>query len=98
MKKIEVSDILEIQSVVIRDWGDAGKTVCKLAYYADKFNGNFEKLLTHCTPCGGNWGGLLLSGIKQLWPDVYEAIPDNMGKSAFVDLVHLLSLLGVDFD
>lgn len=98
MKKMEVTDIWEIQSELIRDWDDSGKAVCKLAYYADKFSGSFEKFLTHCTHCGGNWGGLLLSGIRELYPEIYEAIPEKMGRNAFADLIHLLRLLGVEFD
>lgn len=98
MKRMEVTDIWEIQSEIIRDWEEAGKAVCKLAYYADKFGGSFEKFLTHCTTCGGNWGGLLLSGIRELYPEIYEAIPEKMGRNAFADLIHLLRLLGVEFD
>ena len=35
-------------------------------------------LSNHCYACGGNWGAMLLTGIKALYPDVYDAIPDNM--------------------
>ena len=61
------------------------------------FKGTFDEFLKNCTPCGGNWGGLLLSGINKLYPEVYDAIPDNMGVNAFGLLIHTLILLGVDF-
>ena len=51
--------------------------------------------LSHCTACGGNWGGMLLTGIKELWPAVWEVIPDNMGVLAWGCLCTTLALLGV---
>ena len=95
---LKFEEIQEFQSTLIKDWGEAGNTVCELAYHMDKFGGTFEKFLTYCTPCGGNWGGLLLSGIKELYPEIYEVIPEKMGKNAFCDIIRLLQLLGVEFD
>lgn len=54
-----------------------------------------SQFLTHCTPCGGNWGGMLLSGINDLYPEVYEAIPDDMGSHAWSCICRVLWLLGV---
>ena len=41
-----------------------------------------DDFLLHCTACGGDWGAMFLTGIKALYPDVYDAIPDNMGHFA----------------
>lgn len=51
--------------------------------------------LTHCTACGGNWGGMLLTGIHELWPEVWEAIPDDMGVFAWNGICTTLALLNV---
>ena len=54
-----------------------------------------EEFLNHCTACGGNWGGMFLTGIKELWPEVWEAIPDDMGHFAWSCLCITIKLLGV---
>ena len=54
-----------------------------------------DEFLNHCTACGGNWGGMLLTGIKALYPEVYDAIPDNMGHFAWLAICTTTKLLGV---
>ena len=54
-----------------------------------------KDFLSHCTACGGNWGGMFLTGIKELWPEVWDAIPDNMGNFAWSCLCITIQLLGV---
>ena len=54
-----------------------------------------KEFLNHCTACGGNWGGMLLTGINKLYPDVYDAIPDDMGPFAWSGICTTLSLLSV---
>ena len=62
----------------------------------DKVTMTMKDFLTHCTACGGNWGGMLLTGIKELWPEVWEAIPDDMGMFVWGCLNTTLRLLGVE--
>ena len=54
-----------------------------------------EIFLSHCTACGGNWNAMLLSGIKALYPEVYAAIPDDMGYLAFRLICDTMELLQV---
>lgn len=54
-----------------------------------------DEFLNHCTACGGNWGGMLLTGIRELWPAVWEAIPEHMGRHAFEGIILTLELCGV---
>lgn len=54
-----------------------------------------DQFLDHCTACGGNWGGMILTGIKTLYPEVYNAIPDDMGMFAWRCLCDTLTLLNV---
>lgn len=57
-----------------------------------------NEFLSHCTACGGDWGAMLLTGIKALYPDVYDAIPDNMGHFAFRCICETLELLQIKGD
>ena len=54
-----------------------------------------NQFLDHCTTCGGNWGGMLLTGLKELYPEVYDAIPDEMGMFAWRCICDTITLLGV---
>ena len=88
--------IIEAQSFLAEHWGENGKIVIVEAQKATKGNITFKSFLEHCTPCGGNWGGMILSGIRELWPNVWDAIPDDMGCFAFPCLIYTLILCGVD--
>lgn len=59
-----------------------------------------DDFLNHCFLCGGNWGGMFLTGIKELYPKIYSLIPEKLGKNgndAFVNICYLLTLLNVDW-
>ena len=77
------------------DWGDDGKKVIELAFN-NPLHITLKEFMNNCTAMGGNWGGMLLSGIKRLRPEVWEAIPDNMGNRGFVIICATITLLGVD--
>lgn len=79
-------------------WPEAAERVISACAAEKPFNGTQSEFLSHCTACGGNWGGMLLTGIKALFPRVYDAIPDNMGSQAFGCLCDTLVLLGVHGD
>lgn len=55
-----------------------------------------EQFLDNCTACGGNWGGMLLTGIQKLYPEVYNAIPEDMGIFAWSGICRTIKLLGVE--
>lgn len=88
--------IKDAQDTLIEHWGDEGKNVIVECSKVAPFNDTFDNFLNHCYSCGGNWGGMLLSGIKELYPDVWESIPDDMGCFAFTDICMVLNLCGVD--
>lgn len=48
-----------------------------------------------CTACGGNWGGMLLTGIKHKWPQIWETIPEDLGLFGWSCLCIILEELGV---
>jgi hypothetical protein len=89
-------EITEAQTALVTGWGKTGEHIIELCATCNPFNGPFTDFLEHCTACGGNWGGLLLSGINKLYPKVYDAIPENMGMNAFSLLCCVIVLLGVD--
>ena len=56
----------------------------------------FDDFLKHCTACGGDWGQMFLTGIKALWPSVYDAIPDYMGVDVLAALTCVLILCDIE--
>lgn len=82
---------------ILKQWGEDGQKVLDAIYRQDIKAMKGDEFLSHCTACGGNWGGMLLTGIKELYPEVHEAIPNNMGKNAFFVICSILDLLKVDF-
>ena len=96
-------EIKEAHDTLIKGWGEDGKRVIE-AIFNLKGNGDdilhcgmsMREFLQSCTACGGNWGGMLLSGIKELFPTVWDAIPNNMGAYAWECICYTLMLLGID--
>ena len=81
--------------LVKNNWGD---DLLVLTCLTNKTPMTFKEFLTHCYPCGGDWGAMLLSGVHELYPEIWDAIPDNMGWNPFNTICALLILLGVDFE
>ncbi len=64
-------------------------------------NISMKEFFEYCTACGGNWGGMLLSGIQRLRPEVYDAIPNEIASSggeAFALICNILYLLRIGDD
>ena len=88
--------IQEAHAQIVEEWGEAGKRVIEEAAKVTPFNSNSKQFLDHCTACGGNWGGMLLTGIRELYSAVWDAIPEDMGISPFACICSVLILCGVD--
>lgn len=100
---ITAEDIREAEQHIIDEWGPevGGKVVNEacLVRYVAPFGGGTKEFLDHCITCGGNWGGMFLSGLEKLYPSVYAAIPDDMGATgdeAFINIIYVMMLCGVD--
>ena len=52
-----------------------------------------KDFLSHCEARGGDWTGMIGSGIKALWPDDYAALPDTF---SFKQVLDILTKHGVD--
>ena len=73
-----------------------GNNILTIIDEQEKVNMTVDEFLTHCTACGGNWGGMLLTGIKEMFPEVWDAIPEQMGCFAWQCICTTLYLLGVN--
>lgn len=88
--------IKEAQEMLVDAWGEHGERVIEECARVHPFNANSAAFLKHCTACGGNWGGMLLTGVHKLYPEVWGAIPDEMGLFAWACICSVLVLCGVD--
>lgn len=88
--------IQQSKEQLVFHWNEAGKRVIEETAKVSPFNGGSKEFLDHCTACGGNWAGMLLTGIRKLYPTVWDAIPDNMGTNPFACICYVLILCGVD--
>lgn len=85
-------DTNEIRAFIQEHWGDA----VLIAIDAEPaLQMSFDEFLDHCTAHGGNWGGMLLSGLKKLRPKVWNAIPDKMGPFSWALICDTIKLCGV---
>lgn len=99
MAKYIIDDKNEVRDLLVNAWGDdvAGKVFAEI----DKVHTEpmaVSDYMDKCTACGGDWGNMLLSGVKVLFPDVYNAVPDKLGKDgfdAFFNVCRLLQLLKI---
>ena len=84
------------QNTLINLWGEDGKKVIAACFNSNAKEMTADEFLDHCIACGGNWGGMFLSGIERLYPAVYEAIPDQMGSRAILGILAVLTLCKID--
>lgn len=91
MKASELKSLND-RDFIVRCWGS---DVLAVIDKQETRKMSMDDFLSHCTACGGNWGGMLLTGINKFWPDVWEAIPDDMGVFAWNCLCITIRLLGV---
>ena len=99
--KFTYDEIKEAMDFLVEHWGEDGKRVIEAVFNEvedDLINRSmfFKEFLQSCTTCGGNWGGMLLSGLKRLHPTVWKAIPDDMGIYAWPCICYTLLLCGID--
>ena len=96
MGRISYDIIINAQNTLVEYWGENGKRVIEECLRATPLNMNSKEYLEHCIACGGDWGQMLLTGIKKLYPLVWNTIPWDMGVNAWGCLCCVLQLCGVD--
>lgn len=93
---MDYTDIVYCMNLLAKEWGIIGEEVIAECFKADTKEMNCSEFLNYCSACGGNWGGMLLTGIKRLYPDVWNAIPDYMGHNAWGCIIATLKLLKIE--
>lgn len=93
---INVIDITTAITAIKEDWSEDGEKVILACFHENPYNKPLSDFLSECTACGGDWNAMFLSGIKSVYPKVYEAIPKYMGRYALYDVCLVLVLLGID--
>ena len=82
--------------VLIDDWRESGERVAEAAARAKSYNDSFEKFWREdCNSRGGSIEQIMLSGIRALWPEVYAAMPEDLGLFAYARICSVLVLCGV---
>jgi hypothetical protein len=93
---IQYEIIAGAQNTLIDLWGEDGKKVIEACFNSNTKEMTTDEFLDNCIACGGNWGGMFLSGIERLYPAVYDAIPDQMGSQAILGILAVLTLCKID--
>ena len=44
---------------------------------------SMAEFMNHCTACGGNWGAMLLTGIKEVFPEEYAEVEEHYNSMDF---------------
>ncbi len=91
-------DQLAGDDFIVATWKYDGIRVLAAIEEQDTIPMTMHNFLDHCTACGGNWGAMLLSGINALYPEVYNAIPEDMGHFAWRCICETLELLQIKGD
>lgn len=88
---------LDDEEFIIMSWGKSGIEVVEECKKSNPLNMEFCQFVkAHCNACGGNWVGMILTGIKKLFPNVWNAIPDDMGIFAWGTVCRMCALLGIN--
>ena len=97
MRGAEIRDLTPAETLCAL-WGVDGYAIVKYVDTIDAPAMTYDEFIRHCTACGGNWGGMLLTGIRELYPTIWEMIPDNMGIFAWTAICETLALLNIKGD
>lgn len=94
-----ISEINEARKILTECWGvDKADEIFAMCYNAVKLPLTVDKFLSFCVSHGGDLNNMLLSGVRNLYPEIYAAVPDKLGKNStesFASVCNLLILLGV---
>lgn len=84
--------ILASMMTLSKEWGE---NIVAAILRAHKYDITQKQFVKFCDINHPDNALAILSGIKAIWPDVYNAIPACMGAHAFENLCLVLELLGV---
>ena len=93
---VKATDLIDAQETLRQYWPEDAEKVIEECSKVEPFGGSCGDFLNHCFACGGDWGGMYLTGVKELYPNVWKAIPNEMGIGAWFCICSVLMLVGVD--
>lgn len=89
--------VIEAVDWLRKNWEADAEKIIEATANIIPYDGTLGEFVKYeCVTMGGNWGGMLLSGIKTVFPEVWDAIPDDMGINPFAGIMYTLILCGVD--
>lgn len=86
---------LSPEETLLALWGLDGYAILKYVESIDLKKYDLETFLTQDCISTSDFGQLILSGLKKVFPTVYRMIPEDMSVFAFVALYELLYILNV---
>ena len=89
-------NIINLISDVLVQWGKYGNDILNAAFNSHN-KMSFREFIGACSGCDGDWVEIVISGIDKLFPEVYSALPENLGPNALEKLTKVLILCGVEF-
>ena len=89
-------NIANLVSDVLVAWGESGNDIINAAFN-DHLKTTFSEFMCECSGCNGNWVDIIISGIDKAYPEVYSALPKNLGPDSLEILTKVLILCGVEF-
>ena len=89
-------NIANLVSDVLVAWGESGNDIINAAFN-DHSKITFSEFMRACSGCNGNWVDIIISGIDKTYPEVYSALPVNLGPDSLEILTKVLILCGVEF-
>ena len=95
LRSLPVDQLLD-DEFIVAVWREDGIKVLDAIATQHTIPMDMGQFMFHCTTCGGDWNTMLLSGIEALYPEVYEAIPDDMGHFAWRCICSMLELLDIE--
>lgn len=95
LRTMSVEELLD-DEFIVAVWKENGIKVLEAIETQHIIPMDMGQFLCHCTACGGDWNTMLLSGIEALYPDVYNVIPDDMGRFAWRCICSILDLLDIE--
>lgn len=87
---------LSNDELIVAIWEESGIKVLQAIENQNITPMKASEFIKLCTACGGDWGGMLLTGLKDLYPQVWEAIPEDMGELAWAGITTVLTLLKIE--
>ena len=102
MKKYDIAqlrkmplDQLADDEFIVAVWKEDGIRVLEAIDCQNAEPMTMSSFIGDCHTYGGDWGALLLSGVEALYPEVYEAIPEDMGHFAWRCICTVVELLNI---